>query len=191
MLEGYRFRGEATEFRLPDAVLVMFSRCHLLLVALFLACGSSGCAMLHSGDQVDEESLFRATGISDQYQAVANARERNAVVLQVVGSKEPSRIIPLPSDGTNVYVSMLLKQSGVSEELGNLEATLHRNSTDIMSGVKMGVRFLPKSDVVVPECDYVLQPGDRLEVREKKLSPLDAMTSMFSQGGRRRPMVVQ
>lgn len=169
----------------------MFARCQLLLAAVCLTFGAGGCSLLPNGNDSEHETLLRPSGAVDQYQAVAKARENNAVVLQVLGAKEPSRIIPLPNDGNTVYVSMLLQQSGVTKEFSAVDATLYRNSTDIMSGVKMGVRFLPKSTQPVPECDYAIQPGDRLEVQEKKISPLDAMSSMFSQGGRRRPVLVQ
>ena len=171
----------------------MLARLQLSLVslALGLCCALGGCSLLQGGADSDQASLLQTTGVADQFQAVAKAKQNNAVVLHVIGAKEPSRIIPLPNDGTTVYVSMLLNQSGVTKDFGLIDATLHRNGTDIMSGVKMAVRFIPKSKTVVPECDYALQPGDRLEIQEKKISPLEAMSSMFSQGGNRRPVFVQ
>lgn len=189
--EDTRFRGEAIELRVPQAVSVMFLRCQLLTAIVCLSLAASGCSLLPNAGSSANDSLLRPSGSADHFQAATKARENNAIVLHIIGAKEPSRIIPLPSDGTPAYISSLLKQSGVSEEFANMDATLHRNSTDVMSGVKMGVRFIPKSNQVAPEYDYVLQPGDRLEVSELKVSPLDSISSMFSPGSNRRAVLVR
>jgi hypothetical protein len=125
----------------------------------------------------------------NQFEAVAKAQQQNAVVLQIVGSETPSRIIPLPAGGQTVRVSDLLRQSGISDEMSRIRATLYRNSTDAMSGVRMGIRFQGQSCQVLPEYDYTLRPGDRLEVAELELNPWKLLTSMFSASPGRRAYI--
>ncbi|MEM9589687.1 MAG: hypothetical protein AAGA03_20560 [Planctomycetota bacterium] len=107
-----------------------------------------------------------------RYQKVREAKERGAIVLEVVGDETPFRVLPLPPEGRSVFVSTLLKQTGVQQKLGGIEATLYRNTSDSLSGVRMEVTMSETKDEVMPETDYALQPGDRLQVRESQFSPL-------------------
>jgi hypothetical protein len=171
-------------------------RLTLPTLVLCLAAGLMGCSHLpkfspNFGPKLgigggDEPAPFQLTASSDPYQAAMEAKKSNAVVLQVFESKTPNRVIPLPPDGSPVYVSSLLKQSGLYEEFPRMKAKLHRDTPNAISGVKMGVMFLPKSNQVAPEYDYVLKPGDRLEVAELEISPLEALSDVFGPSRKRR-----
>ena len=155
-----------------------------------LALMLSGCSLVPGFASGKSDGLVEATGFVDHFQAASEAKQNNSVVLQVIGSKSPAKIIPLPQNGQPVYISTLLKQSGLNEEFRRMNAKLHRNGTDAISGVKMGVRFIPKTNQVAPEYDYVLQPGDRLEVVEVDVSPFEGLTDMMSPGSGRRTVLV-
>ncbi|MFK8112565.1 MAG: hypothetical protein AB8B91_10195 [Rubripirellula sp.] len=111
------------------------------------------------------------------YQAVKQARGRNAIVLQVTGDSTPVRVLPLPEGAKSVFVSDLLKQSGITRKLGSVEATLYRNSTDAIGGIPMEVKMASDGRSVRPESDYALRAGDRLQVSE---APSPAMKGMMN-----------
>ncbi len=100
------------------------------------------------------------------YRGVREARASGGMILHLPGEKEPVRVLPLPPDGRSVYVSNLLKQSGVQKKFGNVEATLYRHSSASINGIPLECRMSRDGDSVRPECDYALQAGDRLSVRK-------------------------
>jgi hypothetical protein len=103
------------------------------------------------------------------YQATRQAKANKGIVLQVVGDENPIRVLPLPGEGQSVYVSQLLTQSGVLQQLGAVEATLFRHSTGSIGGVPMECKMAKGGQQVMPESDYALQAGDRLRVRKAEL----------------------
>lgn len=127
-------------------------------------------------------------GAANPYEAVSKAAEQQAVVLQVAGAEQPSRIIPLPSDGRAVHVSDLLRQSGLSEEFSRMKATLHRGGSNAIDGIKMGIMFDGQTTRVLPEYDYALRPGDRLQVVELEVNPFESLSNLFSPPRKRRPV---
>jgi hypothetical protein len=104
------------------------------------------------------------------YNKVRQARAQNSVVLQVVGDDEPFRILPLPPDERSVFVSDLLKQTGVLNKLGAVDAVLYRQAPGTINGLRMVVQMSIDKRTVRPESDYALKPGDRLRV-EKAAHP--------------------
>ncbi len=104
------------------------------------------------------------------YQAVREAKARNAVVLQIVGDSSPIRVLPLPGDDQSVTVSNLLRQTGVNKKLGSIEATLFRPSSDSIAGMPLAIKMESDGRSARPESDYALRAGDRLRVR-KAASP--------------------
>lgn len=100
------------------------------------------------------------------YHKVREAASTHSVVLEIVGEDAPIRVLPLPPDGRSVFVSNLLKDTGILEKMGTIEATLYRNSKDSIGGIRMKVKMNSSHDSVRPESDYALLPGDRLRVRK-------------------------
>ncbi len=116
----------------------------------------------------------------DVYQKVRQAQAENSIVLQVASDDdEPVRVLPLPpeSSGRAVFVSDLLKQTGVMQKLGSVEATLYRSSPQVIGGVRMKVRMSEGRTVVLPESDYSLRPGDRLYVAKSTNTVMDTLLS--------------
>ena len=81
----------------------------------------------------------------------------------------------LPGDGQSVFVSDLLRQSGVQRKIGRVRAVLYRSSADSINGIRMAVNMAPDGKSVRPESDYALRAGDRLEVGEAPPRPLNGM----------------
>jgi hypothetical protein len=111
-----------------------------------------------------------ANSVAQQvYQGTKQAKANHGIVLEVVGDESPVRVLPLPEDGRSVYVSQLLTQSGVQKQLGSVRATLFRHSTESIGGMPMECKMSKDGESVRPECDYALQPGDRLRVEKNSL----------------------
>tara|TARA_R110002049_G_scaffold2750_8_gene22139 strand:- start:50543 stop:50971 length:429 start_codon:yes stop_codon:yes gene_type:complete len=109
------------------------------------------------------------------FKRVAQAKSQNAIVLHVPGDAEPMRVLPLPGDGQSVFVSDLLRQSGVQQKIGRVQAVLYRSSPQSINGIRMAVNMAPDGKTVRPESDYALRAGDRLEVAEAPPRPLNGM----------------
>lgn len=155
----------------------------LLCGSLLLALSGSGCSLWRNEKDLDNSMVpLRSASANDPLTAVLAARKSNSVVLHLAGAQieNPSRVIPLPPDGSPVFVSDLLRQSGLTEEYPRMQATLHRNATDAISGIRLGIRFAHRSNQVLPEHDYQLHPGDRLEVVEYQPNPLESLEDFFS-----------
>lgn len=112
------------------------------------------------------------------YQGVRQARAQGGVVLHVPGDEPPVRVMPLPTDGRSVYVSNLLKDTGVKKKLGTVDATLFRHSVASIAGIPLEVRMSKDGESVKPECDYALQPGDRLRVEKASSMALTGLADL-------------
>lgn len=152
----------------------------ILCLSLVVLLSAPGCSLLDSGSDLSGELALRSSSGNDPFQAVLKARDNHAIVLHVLGSNAPPKIIPLPTDGSPVFVSDLLKQSGLNDKFARMSATLHRNSTNAIDGVRMGIRFASRSNQLLPEHDYQLQPGDRLEVAELEVNPFESLSDLIS-----------
>ncbi|QDT02725.1 hypothetical protein K227x_11030 [Rubripirellula lacrimiformis] len=107
-----------------------------------------------------------STEAEEVYNAVRQARSQGGIVLHVPGDSPPTRVLPLPTDGRSVYISNLLKQTGVQKKLGTIEATLFRHSATSIAGIPLECKMDDDAYSVRPEFDYALQPGDRLRVKK-------------------------
>ena len=148
----------------------------MLLCVAALAVSAQGCASFtlpktvfsvegRRYQGVDSSFDGGQSSVSEQiYHAVRQAKAENGIVLQVVGSENPARVLPLPPDNRAVYVSELLVNTGVMAELDYVEATLYRSSAGAIGGIPMEVLMDGDGRAVRPESDYSLQPGDRLMV---------------------------
>ena len=112
------------------------------------------------------------------YHSVRQARAQNSIVLQVDGDSTPVRVLPLPPEQRSVYVSDLLKQTGVQKKLGPLNATLYRFSPDTIGGLPMEVKMSKDGESVRPVSDYALHAGDRLQVHKAAYPALDGLVNM-------------
>lgn len=153
---------------------------------LLLACSallSSGCTALKlpslsmltkspEPQALADPSVSSGTSSLDVYRKVREARAQNSIVLQVMGDHDALRVLPLPTDGHAVFVSTLVKQSGVQQKLGAIDVKLFRFSTESVGGLPMDVRMNEARTVVRTESDYALQPGDRLEVKKVEMLAL-------------------
>ena len=150
----------------------------------FTFVSSTGCSMLKlpatmpfgSGSETEyvgrDGAPLRPSDSVLLYQKVREAKSQNCIVVQIPGAEPPIRTLPLPPGGRSVFVSDLLKQTGIIDEFSRLEVTLYRDSAQAIGGVRMAVKMSPDFDEVRPESDYALQAGDRLEVREAKATLL-------------------
>jgi hypothetical protein len=140
------------------------SRCLIGLLAL-ASCG--GCSVLNkSSGTMNLESAIPLQGSdsADAFQRMRQAKSQNSIVLQIDGDSQPIRVLPLPPDGKPVFVSDLLRQTGVQEKMGRMIVTVHRSSTVDYQGAKMEVRFSTNGETIRPETDYALQSGDRIKI---------------------------
>ncbi len=119
-----------------------------------------------------------STSGEQTYHGVRQARAQNAIVLQVEGDSTPVRVLPLPPGQKSVFVSDLLKQTGVQKKLGSLEATLFRFSQDSIGGVPMVVKMAPDGRSVRPVSDYALHAGDRLRVSKAASPAMKGLVNM-------------
>jgi hypothetical protein len=127
---------------------------------------------INSGYELDPRSGEQA------YHSVRQARGQNAIVLQVAGDDTPVRVLPLPPGQKSVFVSDLLKQTGVQKKLGSLEATLFRYSPDTIGGLPMVVKMAPDGRSVRPVSDYALHAGDRLRVNKATSPAMKGLVNM-------------
>src|SRR6056297_1880791 len=70
---------------------------------------------------VGDGVVMAGSATADLYQKIRQAKLENAVVLEVLGDDQPIRVLPLPPGGRSVFVSALLKQTGVLEKLGSID----------------------------------------------------------------------
>ena len=168
---------------LPPVTMTM--RSILLLLAFMssvMLC--SGCATMKIPPLLPGAGLDADVGVELQgsesaraFQQVREAKDQNAIVLHVPGDDEAIRVLPLPQDGQSVFVSDLLRQSGVQKKLRRVAPVLYRASSESINGIRMEVGMTEGGKSVRPESDYALQAGDRLEVREAPPAPLNGIFS--------------
>ncbi len=127
---------------------------------------------IDSGFELDQSSGEQT------YHSVRQARAQNAIVLQVAGDSTPARVLPLPPGQKSVFVSDLLKQTGVQKKLGSVKATLFRYSTDTIGGQPMEVKMAPDGRSVRPVSDYALHAGDRLRVSKAASPAMKGLVNM-------------
>ncbi|QDT58230.1 hypothetical protein SV7mr_07190 [Stieleria bergensis] len=113
----------------------------------------------------------------ESYAKIQQAEAQNSIVLQIHGDEVPFRLLPLPDDGRSVFVSELLRETGVQNRLGMLDVALFRKAPGAIEGVRMAVDF--SNGKVVPTTDYGLRPGDRIEVRKKQKSAFRAVRQLI------------
>jgi hypothetical protein len=139
-------------------------------------CG--GCATFtkpNGGGAFDQAVPLQGSESADVYKRIRQAKAQNAIVLQVTGDSEPIRVLPLPPDGTPVFVSDLLKQTGIQEKFGRMLVLVYRSSPVDYEGAKMEVRFDEEGETVRPETDYSLQSGDRVKIVKDPRSSFSLM----------------
>jgi hypothetical protein len=130
--------------------------------------------------QSDEAFVLESTAPAGPLKTAASAQSNNAILLEVAGAETTTRMLPLPEDGRPVYVSDLLRQSGLIDDFPRMDAALFRASPSEPAGIRMGIKFRPKSNQIAPEHDYALKPGDRLRVVELQLNPFEEFANAFS-----------
>ncbi len=158
-----------------------------LVVLSMLAIGSTGCQTfnldkafsLHGNDEryVGLEPAFAGDQAEEIYHKVRQAAASNSIVLNVIGDSEV-RVLPLPPGQKSVFVSNLLKDTGVLKKLGTIDAVMYRHSKDTIGGIRMNVQMTNDKRTVRPESDYALKPGDRLEVRKATHPTIDKLIEM-------------
>ena len=152
--------------------------------------GFSGCSTLdltdlpfrhpasYSEPSVGQPVEMQGSVVARRYQCIRQAKAQNSVVLEVVGDEERFRVLPLPTGERSVFVSHLLRQTGVLSKLGQVEATLYRYSSDSWAGFPMEVRMSKEGRQVRPESDYALRPGDRLLVEKHSETAVQSLVDM-------------
>ena len=120
---------------------------------------------------------LRASEGEMMYKKVREAKAQNSIVLQIAGAEPPIRVLPLPPEGQSVFVSDLLNQTGVLEELGRVDATLYRDAPGMPAGIKMAVKMSPDHEQVRPESDYSLRAGDRLSIQKARAAAMNGLLS--------------
>tara|TARA_A100001391_G_scaffold199120_1_gene181646 strand:- start:235 stop:813 length:579 start_codon:yes stop_codon:yes gene_type:complete len=141
-----------------------------------------------------DTTLPSTTFTQEAYESVRNAKANNSIVLQILDDDVPIRVLPLPPAGAagpgcdagtggsappSVYVSTLLKQTGVLRKLGKVQAALYRPSPNSLDGVRMDVLFSPHdAEQVRPESDYALRPGDRLVIGKDNKMGIDSLLDL-------------
>ena len=139
---------------------------------------SGGCSLFPKSGKdalADGSVALQGSESADTFQRIRQAKAQNAIVLQVTGDSEPIRVLPLPPDGRAVFVSDLLRQTGIQEKLGRMHVTVYRSSPVDFMGAKMDVRFDEDGEVVRPETDYALQAGDRIRIAKDTTSRLNKL----------------
>lgn len=126
----------------------------------------------------DPGMMLDSSETEETYNAAQQARASGGIVLHVPGDSDPVRVLPLPRDGKSVRVSDLLRQSGLQSKLANMDVMLFRSMGPSPSGLRLNVRM--QNEIVRPETDYALQPGDRIQVQNRAKS--DALQTLLGIG---------
>ncbi len=151
---------------------MVLTGCSTLRLPAFLPTGGGEPRSLY----VDNDGApLRPSENAMLYQKVREAKAQNSIVLQIAGTDEPLRVLPLPGEGKSVFVSDLLNQTGVLQKIGRIDATLYRDAPGMPGGIRMAVKMNTDCDQVRPESDYSLRPGDRLTVQKARNPPLNGL----------------
>ena len=159
---------------------ILSVRAVLVAASIITIASGSGCSLFRkpSKDPVALSAPLQGSESAAVYQRIREAKSQNSIVLQIAGDSSPIRVLPLPPDGQSVFISDLLKQTGLQDKLGHVRATLYRTTPAAPSGVPLEVRFDQRSGEIRPETDYALQAGDRLKIAEQEKP---AFGGMFDQ----------
>jgi len=152
----------------------------LMGLCLLALISGSGCSLFRkpSPDPTALSAPLKGSDSAAVYQRIREAKSQNSIVLQIAGDSSPIRVLPLPPDGQSVFISDLLKQTGLQDKFGHVRATLYRATPESPAGVPMEVRFDERSGEIRPEADYALQAGDRLKIAKQEKP---AFGGMFEQ----------
>lgn len=150
----------------------------VFLLAIFLFGGCSTFSKSAGDNSLEATLPLQGSDSADAFQQMRQAKSQNSIVLQVDGDSKPVRVLPLPPDGKPVFVSDLLRQTGIQEKMGKMLVTVHRGSPVDFEGAKMDVRFSEDGDSIRPETDYSLQSGDRIRIRK---NPKTAFSNLVDQ----------
>jgi hypothetical protein len=125
------------------------------------------------------EFALQASDSADVLKRVREAKSQNSVVVQVIGDSTPVRVLPLPPDERSVFVSDLLKQTGLQESFGPMRVTLFRENSHSPMGIPMEVKFAARGGDVRPEADYALRAGDRIRISKDDRTAWGEMLNQF------------
>jgi hypothetical protein len=147
----------------------------MMMVSTLLAMNCGGCSMFNKSSKelmYDQQVPLHASDSNETHKQVQQAKSQNSLVLQVEADSQPIRVLPLPPNGRPVFVSDLLKQTGIQEKMGRMIVTVYRPSPVDFAGAKMIVRFDDEGETVRPETDYSLQAGDRVKISKDTTTSL-------------------
>jgi len=146
-----------------------------------------GCNVFGKRDNASpsREFALQPSDSADVFKRVREAKTQNSIVVQVVGDSTPVRVLPLPPDDRSVFVSDLLKQTGLKDKIGPMRATVYRASSHSPMGIPMEVKFTRRGGDVRPDADYSLQAGDRIRITKDDRTAWGEMIDQFlpSRGG--------
>jgi hypothetical protein len=146
-----------------------------------------GCNVFAMKDKAypNGEFALQSSDSADVFKRVREAKSQNSVVVQVVGDNNPVRVLPLPPDDRSVFVSDLLKQTGLRDKIGPMRVTLYRANSHSPMGIPMEVKFTTRGGDVRPDADYALQAGDRIRITKDDRTAWGEMIDQFlpSRGG--------
>ena len=140
-----------------------------------------GCNVFGKNDNASPggEFALQASDSAEVFKRVREAKAQNSVVVQVIGDSTPVRVLPLPPDERSVFVSDLLKQTGLQESFGPMRATLYRANVQAPMGIPMEVKFTARGGDVRPDADYALQAGDRIRISKDDRNAWGEMLNQF------------
>ncbi len=157
-------------------------RCTLLAaIAIAAVTIAPGCNVFGKKDNVPPSGEFalQSSDSADVFKRVREAKAQNSVVVQVVGDSTPVRVLPLPPDERSVFVSDLLKQTGLKESYGPMRVTLYRSNVHAPMGIPMEVKFAARGGDVRPDADYAIQAGDRIRISKDERNAWGEMLNQF------------
>ncbi len=140
-----------------------------------------GCNVFGQKDNAHPNSDFvlHESDSADVFKRVREAKAQNSVVVQVASDSAPVRVLPLPPDDRSVFVSDLLKQTGLQDKMGPMRVTLYRANSQSPMGIPMEVKFTTRGGDVRPDADYALQAGDRIRISKDERSAWGEMLNQF------------
>lgn len=140
-----------------------------------------GCNVFRKKDNAASggEFALHEADSADVFKRVREAKSQNSVVVQVASDSAPVRVLPLPPDDRTVFVSDLLKQTGLQDKMGPMRVTLYRANSQAPMGIPMEVKFTTRGGDVRPEADYALQAGDRIRISKDDRSAWGEMLNQF------------
>jgi hypothetical protein len=161
------------------------------MLAILICSGCSTFSKANKESRLDPAVPLQGSDSAEVFKRIQQAKAQNSVVLQVAGDSQPIRVLPLPTDGTPVFVSDLLRQTGIQEKMGRMMVTVHRSSAVDYAGAKMEVRFDDEGEIVRPETDYALQSGDRVKIAKDPRTSFGTLLDQILPANASRALVGQ